>query len=108
MAKLNSPRSPRKSEAARTAAKRSKSTKTSSATKTLAPPVSQGSKTATCLAMLRQADGVSLQQLVQATGWQAHSVRGFLSGAVRKKVGLALESVEAPDGVRRYRVAVGE
>ena len=108
MAKLNSPRSPMKPEAARTAAKRSKSTKAPSTAKTPAPPVPQGSKTATCLAMLRQVDGVSLQQLIQSTGWQAHSVRGFLSGAVRKKMGLALESVEAPDGIRRYRVAAGK
>jgi hypothetical protein len=108
MAKLNSPRSPMKPVAARTAAKRSKSTKVPSAAKSPAPPVPQGSKTATCLAMLRQSHGVSLQQLIQATGWQAHSVRGFLSGTVRKKMGLALESVEAPDGVRRYRVAAGE
>ena len=108
MAKLSSPRSPMKPVAARTAAKRSKSTKAPSTAKTPALPLPQGSKTATCLAMLRQADGVSLQQLVQATGWQAHSVRGFLSGAVRKKMGLALESVEAPDGIRRYRVAAGE
>jgi hypothetical protein len=108
MAKLNSPRFPKKPQAARTAAKRSISTKILSAAKTPAPPVPQGSKTATCLAMLRQSDGVSLQQLVQATGWQAHSVRGFLSGAVRKKMGLALESVEAPDGIRRYRVTAGE
>jgi hypothetical protein len=108
MAMLSSPRSLRKPQAAGTAANRSKSTKVPSAAKSPTPPVPQGSKTATCLAMLRQADGVSLQQLVQATGWQAHSVRGFLSGAVRKKMGLALEIVEAPDGIRRYRVAAGE
>jgi hypothetical protein len=44
-----------------------------------------------------------LAELIALTGWQAHSVRGFLSGTVRTKLGLPLTSEAAADG-RRYRV----
>ena len=44
-------------------------------------------------------------ELRKATGWQAHSVRGFLSGAVKKKMGLRIDSVSRDDGERAYRVA---
>jgi hypothetical protein len=39
---------------------------------------------------------------MKATGWQAHSVRGFLSGGVGKKMGLKLESTKAENGERSY------
>ncbi len=54
---------------------------------------------------LRGAKGMTLAQLCELTGWQAHSVRGFLSGTVRKKLGLNLTSEAGKDGVRRYRIA---
>ncbi len=41
---------------------------------------------------------------MKATGWQAHSVRGFLSGAVGKKAGLTVTSTKAEDAERRYAV----
>ena len=41
-----------------------------------------------------------------ATGWQAHSVRGFLSGTVKKKMGLAVVSEKDGKGIRRYRIAM--
>ena len=41
---------------------------------------------------------------MKATGWQAHSVRGFMSGALGKKMGLAVTSTKAEDGERRYSV----
>ena len=41
---------------------------------------------------------------MKATGWQAHSVRGFLSGALGKKMGLTVTSTKAEDGERRYSV----
>ncbi len=40
-----------------------------------------------------------------ATGWQPHSVRGFLSGTVKKRLGLKLQSSKAKDGERRYAIA---
>jgi hypothetical protein len=63
------------------------------------------SKQQLCLELLCRPDGASLEELQAATGWQAHSVRGFLSGTVRKKLGLNLISDRAGDGTRRYRVA---
>src|SRR5260370_39250177 len=65
----------------------------------------RGSKTAKILALLKRPGGASLQQLQKATGWQAHSVRGFLSGTLKKKMGLRVHSAKLPDGARTYRVA---
>ncbi|MGD9739972.1 MAG: DUF3489 domain-containing protein [Bauldia sp.] len=61
-------------------------------------------KKATCIALLSRTEGASIEELMQATGWQAHSVRGFLSGEVRKRLGLELTSTNAKDGNRRYRI----
>ena len=61
-------------------------------------------KQAACLALLRGPHGASIDELQKATGWQAHSVRGFLAGAVKRKLGLALTSDKGAGGVRRYRI----
>ncbi|WP_192359690.1 DUF3489 domain-containing protein [Mesorhizobium mediterraneum] len=61
-------------------------------------------KTEMVLKKLRLAKGTTLEGLIEATGWQAHSVRGFLSGTVKKKLGLSLLSEVGKDGVRRYRL----
>jgi hypothetical protein len=63
------------------------------------------SKTAKVLAMLRQTEGATLQQIMSVTGWQAHSVRGFVSGTLGKKLHLTVVSVKGEDGQRRYSVA---
>jgi hypothetical protein len=73
-------------------------------TRSKPPTVRSGSKTAKILALLRRPEGVSLAQLQKATGWQAHSVRGFLSGALKKKMGLRVDSTKLKDGQRTYRV----
>jgi hypothetical protein len=65
-----------------------------------------GSKTAAVLDLLKQPGGVTSNELVKTTGWQPHSVRGFLSGTVSKKMGLAVTSSKGEDGERRYSVKV--
>lgn len=63
-----------------------------------------GSKTARILALLRRSGGATLNELMAATEWQAHSVRGFLSGTLRKKMGLTIESEKAAEGARTYSI----
>jgi hypothetical protein len=63
------------------------------------------SKKDAVLELLRRADGATLTELMDATGWQAHSVRGFLSGALRKKMGLDPERFERDGGEKAYRIA---
>jgi hypothetical protein len=64
----------------------------------------EGSKTARVLALLGRSKGTTLAELMRATQWQAHSVRGFLSGAVGKKMGVAVASVKGDDGERIYKI----
>ena len=64
----------------------------------------QGSKTAKVLDLLQHSGGATLKELMKATGWQAHSVRGFMSGVLGKKMGLTVTSTKAEDGEHRYSV----
>ena len=61
-------------------------------------------RSAMILRLLRTKRGASIGELMEVTGWQAHSVRGFLSGTVRKTLGLALESKIGAAGERRYQL----
>jgi hypothetical protein len=64
----------------------------------------EGSKKAVVLELLRRPEGATLADIQSATGWQAHSVRGFISGTLGKKMGLTVESLKTPDGARSYRL----
>ena len=60
------------------------------------------SKGAKILAMISRPKGATLTEIMKATDWQAHSVRGFISGALGKKMGLKVDSVRREDGERVY------
>jgi len=63
-----------------------------------------GSKTAKILDLLQRSGGATPKELMKATGWLPHSVRGFLSGTVRKKPGLTATSTKSENGQRTYSV----
>ncbi|MBS0222565.1 MAG: DUF3489 domain-containing protein [Proteobacteria bacterium] len=56
-------------------------------------------------ALLRRPEGATLDQISTSIGWQAHSVRGAMSGTLKKKQGLTVTSDKAGDGQRIYRIA---
>ena len=56
------------------------------------------------LALLNERNGATIPEMMQATDWQQHSVRGFLAGTVKKKLGLALTSSKSDGELRRYRL----
>jgi len=66
--------------------------------------VREGSKTDQVLELLKRPGGVTAAELMKVTGWQPHSVRGFLSGTIRKKMGLEVRSTKGEDGERTYSV----
>jgi len=63
-----------------------------------------GSKTEQVLELLKRPGGVTMKELMKATGWLPHSVRGFLSGTIGKKMGRKVESTKGEDGERSYSV----
>jgi hypothetical protein len=70
--------------------------------------VRTGTKQAILIEMLKRPKGVTIAEMATKTGWQAHSVRGAISGTLKKKLGLAVTSERVGDGPRRYRIQVGQ
>jgi hypothetical protein len=68
-----------------------------------APKTRQGTKQEKLIAMLRRKQGATIAQIVEATGWQPHTVRGAFAGALKKKLGLIVTS-EKVEGTRVYRL----
>ena len=91
-------------QAAPVAPKKAKATK-GATSKDEVPTARDGSKKAIVLELIRRADGASLKEIMAATDWQAHSVRGFISGGLGKRMGLTVESFKRPDGERAYKLA---
>jgi hypothetical protein len=87
-----------------------KSSKKTTKSKKSAPPTAnakdarEGSKTATILELLKRPGGASLKEIMEVASWQAHSVRGFISGTLGKKMGLTVLSAKAESGERRYSI----
>jgi hypothetical protein len=64
----------------------------------------EATKQATLIAMLRAPDGASIAEIMAATGWQSHTVRGAMSGALKKKLGLEITSEKVEDRGRVYKL----
>ena len=56
------------------------------------------------LTLLSRRDGATIPEMMEASGWQQHSVRGFLAGTVKKKLGFTLTSSKSTGALRRYRI----
>jgi len=97
-----------KAKATRKASKGKKAPKAAPKAKGARAPkakgVREGSKTEKILGLLKQSGGATLKEIMKATGWQAHSVRGFISGTLGKKMGLTVVSIKTGDGERSYSI----
>ena len=93
--------------AARTSKKAARTkgaTKPKAATKTASAPRAE-SKQSQLIAMLRQPDGATIVEIAKALGWLPHTVRGAIAGALKKKLGLHVDSEKVDDRGRVYRLA---
>jgi hypothetical protein len=64
----------------------------------------KANKTETVLELLRSDGGATLEDIITATGWHAHSVRGFIIGVLGKRMGLTVDSAKREDGKRTYSI----
>lgn len=69
------------------------------------PRTREHSKQAEVIRMLQRPEGATIPQICEATGWQAHTVRGTFAGAFKKKLGLNIVSEKPTGGARAYRIA---
>src|SRR5437016_9601755 len=94
----------RKPEAARTAGKPAKQVKAAKTRPASRPERKRSNKKAEVIAMMTRAKGATLAEIMQATGWQKHTVRGFVSILVSKG-GQSIESSKNAAGDRTYKIA---
>jgi len=92
---------PAKAKATKKAAPAKKATKAAKPAKANGPR--EGSKTAQVVAMLQRKNGATLEEIMSKMGWQKHTVRGFMAGAM-KKAGYEVESFKSEKGERTYRI----
>ena len=70
----------------------------------VSPAKTPAGKVGTLIDLMRRPEGAEIEEMMAATGWQAHSVRGAISGSVKKALGFTVTSVKEVD-VRVYRIA---
>jgi hypothetical protein len=99
--------SPTKTRAKTPRAKQKATAATKPKPETSAPAARQGTKQALLIGLLKRKTGASIEEIVTATGWQAHSVRGAISGTLKKKLGLAVDSKAVEARGRVYRIVAG-
>jgi len=68
------------------------------------PHAARGTKHDRLLTLLSRSEGATVIEMMEASGWQQHSVRGFLAGTVKKKLGFILSSSKTAGELRRYRI----
>ncbi len=73
-------------------------------TSAASPKPRENTKQAKVIALLRRPSGATIEVLAKATGWQRHTVRGAISGALKKKLGLKITSEKAKGGERVYHM----
>jgi Protein of unknown function (DUF3489) len=93
---------PEKSEKPKPSPKRKK--KSQEPKKATPPGVRPGTKLALMIELLGRDDGATIAEIVEATGWQPHSVRGAISGTLKKKLGLTVSSDAEENRGRVYRI----
>jgi hypothetical protein len=91
--------------AAKKAAKKEAKPASKKAAKSEAAVPREFSKKAIVIEMMRRKEGATLAEIAKATDWQNHSIRGFISGGLTKKMGLKVESTKNDAGERTYRIA---
>lgn len=104
-AKPKAARAPHKPHVAPKKSKPAKKATPSKAAKREAKGAREGSKKVAILELIRRKAGATLDELVKATGWNANSVRGFISGHLGKKMNLKVDSQKRDDGQRVYRIS---
>ena len=100
------PRAPPRRLSARRRTRDAAEREAAPAARTAAPAgkTREGSKQALLVEMLKRPEGATIAQIVEATGWQPHTVRGAFAGALKKRLGLTVTS-EKVEGTRVYRIA---
>jgi hypothetical protein len=97
-------KAPKKAAATATTAGKSAAKNTVAKPAKTAASARAGSKLDILIGLLRRPKGAGIAELMKATGWQAHSIRGAISGGIRKKLGHKVASTRTEDGQRVYRI----
>ena len=95
---------PKEAKRSKKPAKTKKAATSRKTAKTKAKSTRSGSKAAIVLDLMKRKEGATLAEIAKATDWQNHSIRGFVSGHVIKKLGLKVASTKSEAGERTYRI----